>query len=698
ETRLNDVATFLAAAAKENQKRGHVLSFLTMGRSKQLVDEQWFNLGADLFRKALDITPVDPAHPFKLPPTGDTVIDLLNQLGVGILCEQKNKIALVSFLCPVVFAVLGLVTYLVANLTLDTASYVEWLPSKLRLRGCNFPSITSGNPLMKTSRVSRQFGTMFGHKTANSWNLLIPGDPIGLFYSVRLGVCIPPRQGIIGGSLGPVFLLGLSAFAMVAACASRAAVKSAISCRRASKFWLVFSDVVLFECYGMIYEDGDNDAIAWKMMMKKVISIIVRTYAGSILICSDGIFYASSPLMAELYAICNACRLAVTYGWQNVVVESDSKVAISLACAQVDPPWSLFANVVDIKVRASQFGVNMVRSMWLFKHKFYADGTLSCYNARLVATGSSQQLGVDFDETFSPVVKPATIHTVLSLDVSRKWPIHQLDVKNAFFNDDLSETVYMHQPPSFVDARFPNHVCRLLRSLYGLKKAPRAWFQRFTGYATWAGFYHSRCHSSLFICRQGSQVAYLLIYVDDIILTASSPALLQQIIDSLHNEFDMTDLGALNYFLDISTDRNSTESKLGPESVHVQDPTLYRSLVEGLQYLTFTRPDLSYVVQQLYASATTSLVGYTDADWAGFPSTRRSTSSYCVFLGDNLLSWSAKRQHTISRSNVKVEYRGVANVVAETAWLRNLLRELHSPLSTATLVYCDNVSAVCCDI
>nr|GEW09844.1 ribonuclease H-like domain-containing protein [Tanacetum cinerariifolium] len=138
-----------------------------------------------------------------------------------------------------------------------------------------------------------------------------------------------------------------------------------------------------------------------------------------------------------------------------------------------------------------------------------------------------------------------------------------------------------------------------------------------------------------------------------------------------------------------------TNSKMGPEGVAVQDPTLYRSLAGGLQYLTFTRPDLSYGTMdfglQLYAFATTSLVGYTDADWAGCPSTRRSTSGYCVFLGDNLLSW---RQHTISRSSAEAEYHGVANVVAETAWLRNLLRELHSPLSTATLVYCDNVSAV----
>ncbi|GJR72564.1 ribonuclease H-like domain-containing protein [Tanacetum coccineum] len=158
-------------------------------------------------------------------------------------------------------------------------------------------------------------------------------------------------------------------------------------------------------------------------------------------------------------------------------------------------------------------GVNMVRSMWLFKHKFHAAGTLSRYKARLVANGSSQQLGVDFDETFSPVVKPATIRTVLSLVVSRKWPIHQLDVKNAFLNGYLSETVYMPQPPGFVDARFPNH---------------------------------------------GSQVAYLLLYVDDIILTDFSTSFLQQLIDSLHREFDMTDLGALNYFLGIFVVRHST--------------------------------------------------------------------------------------------------------------------------------------------
>ncbi|GJV08469.1 ribonuclease H-like domain-containing protein [Tanacetum coccineum] len=128
--------------------------------------------------------------------------------------------------------------------------------------------------------------------------------------------------------------------------------------------------------------------------------------------------------------------------------------------------------------------VNVVRSMWLFKHKFNANGLLRKYKARFFANKHSQQQGIDCHETFSPMVKPATIRTVLSLAISHDWPIHQLDVKNAFLHGHLSETVYMHQPPGFVDPNKLDYVCHLQRSLYGLKQAPRAWFQHFANYAT----------------------------------------------------------------------------------------------------------------------------------------------------------------------------------------------------------------------
>ncbi|GJU07205.1 ribonuclease H-like domain-containing protein [Tanacetum coccineum] len=123
--------------------------------------------------------------------------------------------------------------------------------------------------------------------------------------------------------------------------------------------------------------------------------------------------------------------------------------------------------------------VNIVRSIWLYKHKYNADGSLNQYKARLVANGHSQQQGIDCDETFNPVVKPAAIRTILSLVVSRQWPIHQLDVKSAFLHSHLTETVYMHQPPGFTDSAHSDYVCLLQKSLYGLKQAPRAWFQRF---------------------------------------------------------------------------------------------------------------------------------------------------------------------------------------------------------------------------
>ncbi|XP_021993867.1 uncharacterized mitochondrial protein AtMg00810-like [Helianthus annuus] len=388
--------------------------------------------------------------------------------------------------------------------------------------------------------------------------------------------------------------------------------------------------------------------------------------------------------------------------------------------------------------------MNVIRSMWLSKHKFKSDGSLERYKARLVCNGRLQQVGVDCGETFSPVVKPATIRTVLSIAISKGWDVHQLDVTNSFLHDNLNETVYMYQPMGFRDKDYPDYVCSLKKSLYGLKQAPRAWYQRFTDYVLTLGFHHSKCDASLFTLHQWHNTAFLLLYVDDILLVTSSAALRHQLVAKLASEFAMKDLGPLSYFLGISVIRTKsslflsqqsyatdiitragmqscnpvatpvdTNAKLSASGDMFHDPTLYQSLAGALQYLTFTRPDITDAVQQVcmhmhspmqshwnalkriirYIKGTSSfritlspfsspsLTAYTDADWAGCPDMRRSTSGYCIYYADNLISWSSKRQTTVSRSSAEAEYRAVANVVTEICWIRNLLLELHQPLS-----------------
>ncbi|GKB44775.1 ribonuclease H-like domain-containing protein [Tanacetum coccineum] len=270
---------------------------------------------------------------------------------------------------------------------------------------------------------------------------------------------------------------------------------------------------------------------------------------------------------------------------------------------------------------------------------------------------------MEFSSAFR-VSKPLNIMGSLNecLAASRHWPIHQLDVKNAFLHGDLSETVYMHQPPRFRDSAHPDYACLLQQSLYRLKQAPWAWFQRFASYITRTGYSHSRWDSSLFIYRQGIDTAYLLLYVDDIVLTAYSEGLLQQIIGSLHQEFAMTDLGPLNYFLGISVTRDSSSLFLSQKKYAIE--ILEKAHIQVCLHMHDPRePHLSALKRILRIWLLILM----------------RIELVVLRLGDRLQ---------------EAEYRGVANAVAETCWLRNLLRELHTPLSSATLVYCDNVSAV----
>ena len=220
---------------------------------------------------------------------------------------------------------------------------------------------------------------------------------------------------------------------------------------------------------------------------------------------------------------------------------------------------------------------------------------------------------------------------MLSLALTRQWPVHQLDVKNAFLHGTLTETVFAAQPSGFEDSARPDFVCRLNKSLYGLKQAPCAWYSRFATHLVSGGFVEAKSDTSLFVYRRGTDTAYLLLYVDDIVLTASSTHLLRKVISALQQEFAMKDLGELHHFLGMQVQRSAdgmvlsqrqymvdildragmaeckpcttpvdTSPKVSATSgAPVPDPSDYRSLVGALQYLTFTRADSAYTIQQI---------------------------------------------------------------------------------------------------
>ncbi|KAJ9563183.1 hypothetical protein OSB04_008343 [Centaurea solstitialis] len=401
-------------------------------------------------------------------------------------------------------------------------------------------------------------------------------------------------------------------------------------------------------------------------------------------------------------------------------------------------------------------GKRPIGSKWVFKIKTKSDGSIDRYKARLVAKGFNQEYGIDYEETFAPVARVTSVRSLLAIAATKNWPLFQMDVKNAFLNGDLSEEVYMTPPPGV--SLPSGHVCRLRKALYGLKQAPRAWFEKFSNTVLSLGFSASNYDSGLFTRTTAAGSILLLLYVDDMIITGSDSTGIASLKQSLSSAFEMKDLGKLHYFLglEVLSDVSGTYlcqakyisdllSKAGLSDTKVastpleynlhltpsagtplQDPTRYRQLVGSLVYLTVTRPDIAYAVHTvsqfmaaprsdhyaavlrilrylkgtmfhgLYFSSTSSLVlrGFSDADWDSDMTDRRSTTGYCFFLGDSLISWRSKKQSLTARSSTEAEYRALADTSQELIWLRWLLSDMGAPQKSPTPLWCDNNSAI----
>ncbi|GMI85897.1 hypothetical protein HRI_002259000 [Hibiscus trionum] len=403
-------------------------------------------------------------------------------------------------------------------------------------------------------------------------------------------------------------------------------------------------------------------------------------------------------------------------------------------------------------------GKQPIDCKWVYRVKYKADGSIDRCKARLVAKGFTQIEGIDYTDTFSPVAKLTSFKILLALAAVNGWNLLQLDVNNEFLNGQLDEEVYMKLPLGYetkVDA--PNLVCKLNKSIYGLKQASRQWFSTFSQAVLKFGFNQSPSDHSLFTVGSGDKFVALMVYVDDIILAGKDTSLLAEVQDFLQQNFKLKVLVPLKYFFGFEVARNTSGISLSQRHYALQlledtgslgkkpanlpinpshklssttgdllpDPQVYRRLIGRLLYLTHTRPDITYAVHLLsqyvssprtpHLDAAYNLLAYikkdpglglffpvnnnlqlsafVDADYGACPNTRRSTTGFCTYNGDCLISWKSKKQHTVSRSSCEAEYRAMASATCELVWIAALLSSFHIATPTVFL-YCDNQAAI----
>ena len=399
-----------------------------------------------------------------------------------------------------------------------------------------------------------------------------------------------------------------------------------------------------------------------------------------------------------------------------------------------------------------------ISSKWVFKVKSSNNGHPPRYKARLVARGFEQRDGVDYLETFASVVRWETIRILIAIATHLNWPIHQLDVLTAFLNGILAEDVYMHQPLGFIRKGTEHLVCKLHKSLYGLRQSPRAWYARLHAALLAWKLMQSQADPNLYFAHFKNHTIALLVYVDDILITGSDLRLINQLKGHLQQTFRTNDLGPIHRYLGVQFDQgptgmavHQTEYAMSiltmfnmeactpsftpfPDGLTLSkdtrtppvDARIYRMLVGKLLFLTKTRPDIAHAVgvisrfmqtpQEAHLQAAKHILryvrrypnlglfykqggenqlhGYTDADYGQDADDRISVGAYIFFLGESPVSWNSKKQSSTSRSSCESEYRALAQCSCEAIWIRRLLSELKILDNKPTTLHCDNQSSI----
>nr|ABN08283.1 hypothetical protein MtrDRAFT_AC155889g9v2 [Medicago truncatula] len=344
-------------------------------------------------------------------------------------------------------------------------------------------------------------------------------------------------------------------------------------------------------------------------------------------------------------------------------------------------------------------GKTTVGCRWVYTVKVGSDGKIDRLKARLVAKGYTQIFVLDYGDTFSLVAKIASVRLFLAIAVIHQWPLHQLDIKNAFLHGELHEEVYMAQPPGFTVNGASHLVCQLRRSLYGLKQSPRAWFVRFSNVLQEYGMTRCEVDYSSSPCIPHRPLASIC---SSMSTTSSSLSKTGVAITQRRYALDILEETGLLACRPSDTPMDPNVKLLPGQREPLKDPGRYRRLVGKLNYLTVTRPDITFVVSVvsqflnapcddhwnvvirilkyiknaqgkglLYENkGNTKVVGYSDADWAGSPADRRSTS--CA----------------------EAEYRAMAAATCEFTWLRQLLQQLKLGDVKAMKLICDNQAAL----